>query len=277
MVKISTLWKTCQASLLALTWVLSSLSTSAHAAPATTEVISIASAINKAGQQRMLSQRIIKAYCQVHLGIKPDFSEQILQDSISLFDTQLEELRIAAVKPELQQAWAEENNNWLKMRPILLRKASNAGARKLLELDEPLLASAHKLTQLFDAESGQKAGYWINVAGRQRMLSQRVAKFYMFKKMNMATPEIETKLTQAKADFLTAHKALIGGAANNPNIQTELRLAKNQWSYLNVALLSDDDNDEAHKDSMENVATTSERILTIMNNVTEMFEKAYGN
>jgi hypothetical protein len=220
---------------------------------------------------------MVKAYCLIHLKIKPEVSQKILQDSIALFDAQLMELRAVATKPALQQAWSVENANWAKMRPVLLETPSDEGARKLHELDEPLLASAHKLTQLFDAESGQKAGYWINVAGRQRMLSQRIAKFYMFKKMGMTGPEIDQGLAQAKTEFLTAHEALIGGAANNPHIQSELRLVKNQWNYLNIALTSDDDNDEEHRGSIESVANTSERILGIMNEVTEMFEQAYSN
>lgn len=277
MIKTNTLGKVCQASLLAFTLVLSSVSTSALAAPAATETISIASAINKAGRQRMLSQRMVKAYCQIHLNVKPDFSQKILQDSIALFDTQLAELRTVAVKPGLQQAWAAENNNWAKMRPVLLETATDAGAKKLHELNEPLLASAHKLTVLFDEESGKKAGYWINVAGRQRMLSQRVAKFFMLKKMGMTDPEIDAGLAKAKAEYLTAHEALMGGAANNPHIQSELRMAKTQWNYLNIALTSDDDTDAEHMSSMESVATTSERILGIMNDVTAMFEEAYNH
>lgn len=275
MVKTRSLGRVFQSSLLALTLAFSSFSASVIAAPAATETITIASAINKAGRQRMLSQRMVKAYCQVHLGVKPDFSQKILQDSIILFDTQLVELRFAAVKPTLQQAWAAENNNWLKMRPILLEPATDAGAKKLHELNEPLLASAHKLTVLFDEESGQKAGYWINVAGRQRMLSQRVAKFYMLKKMGMTGAEIDEGLAKAKAEFMSAHEALVGGAANNPHILSELRLAKNQWNYLNIALTSDNDNDADHLTNMESVAKTSERILSIMNEVTAMFEEAY--
>lgn len=275
MVKTRSIGRVFQSSLLALTLVFTSFSASVIAAPAATEAITIASAINKAGRQRMLSQRMVKAYCLIHLGIKPELSQKILQDSIILFETQLVELRFAATKPALQQAWSAENNNWAKMRPLLMEAPSDAGARKLHELNEPLLASAHKLTVLFDEESGQKVGHWINVAGRQRMLSQRIAKFYMLKKMGMTDADIDEGLAKAKAEFVTAHEALVGGAANNPHILSELRLAKNQWNYFNIALTSDNDNDADHLTNIETVAKTSERILGIMNEVTAMFEEAY--
>lgn len=247
----------------------------AHAAPTpnTATTLTLASAINKAGRQRMLSQRMVKAYCQLALNVEPVVSQKILQDSIVLFDAQLAELRTISVKPELQQAWDKENEFWAQMRPVVSGGVNNEGAKRLMELNENLLASAHKLTQLLEAESGKTAGHWVNIAGRQRMLSQRISKFYMLKKMGFNTPEISAGLEKAKGEFLSAHDALVKGAENNPAISTELRMAKTHWNFFNVALNSDS-GDQIQ--ILEMVADTSERVLSIMDRVTGMFEQAYN-
>ncbi len=270
----------CQATFLALALSLSVPTFAAsHAAPRApapatnaSAPLTIASAINKAGRQRMLSQRMVKAYCQLALKVEPEVSQKILQDSIALFDAQLAELRSISVKPELLQAWTNESEMWTQMRPVVTGRVSAEGAKKLMELSETLLAAAHKLTQQLEVESGKQAGHWVNIAGRQRMLSQRISKFYMLRKLGFSTPESNAALDKAVADFLSAHDALVKGAQNNPNISTELRIAKTHWNFFNIAL-SNDSGDQIQL--LEMVADTSERVLAIMDRVTGMFEQAY--
>lgn len=271
----------CQATFLALALSLSvptfaaSHATPHPPAPATdaSATLTIASTINKAGRQRMLSQRMVKAYCQLVLKVEPEASQKILQDSVALFDAQLAELRGIAVKPELQQAWTSESEMWMQMRPVVTGRVSVEGAKKLMELSEPLLVAAHKLTQQLETESGKQAGHWVNIAGRQRMLSQRISKFYMLKKLGFNTPENNAALNKAVAEFLSAHEELVKGAQNNPSIATELRIAKTHWNFFNIAL--NDSGDQIQ--ILEMVADTSERLLVIMDRVTGMFEQAYNS
>lgn len=58
--------------------------------------LSPAAAINKAGRQRMLTQRMIKAYCQAGLGVMPQQSREQIRNAVKLFDAQLRELDSAA-------------------------------------------------------------------------------------------------------------------------------------------------------------------------------------
>lgn len=261
--------KLCHATVLAAAVACVAVPVNVHAAPA--GAYSVASAINKSGRQRLLSQRVVKAYCQVLLGVQPAVSQKLLQDSINLFDTQLLELGSVTTKPELQQAWAKESEAWLKVRAVVQAAPSSDGVRKLNELGDGLLETAQKLTQLLENESGKKAGYWINVAGRQRMLSQRIAKFYMLKKAGVGGAEVSNGLEKARTEFLTNHDGLVAGAANNPHIVAELRLAKSQWNYLDMALRNEG------AEQMDSVAATSERLLDVLDRITGMFEAAYAS
>ena len=57
------------------------------------EIDNMSSAINKAGRQRMLSQRIVATYAQVGQEIQTKKSKKQLKDAINLFDEQLVELK----------------------------------------------------------------------------------------------------------------------------------------------------------------------------------------
>ena len=81
--------------------ILIALSAAATALPfaAQAQVIDLNDAINKAGRQRMLSQRMGKAWLALVLGVEPAAAQLALDKSMSLFDRQLVELKAFAPTP----------------------------------------------------------------------------------------------------------------------------------------------------------------------------------
>lgn len=256
-------------------FLLVSLASNGAPLPAKPEPMGLAVAINKAGRQRMLSQRIVKAYCQIGLKVQPEKSRSILEKSANLFDAQLAELRQTAARPEIQEALVKEAALWGELRAIAVAPVSRDGARKLADLSEALLQAAHKVTQLYENASGTKTGKLVNMAGRQRMLSQRLAKFYMLKKWGFNQPEIASGIEQARKEFVSALQELNAAPQNTPAIKQELELAKIQWVFFENALAQQDGGEDLMLAS--NVATTSERILEVMDQVTSLYEKIEGN
>jgi len=251
--------------LLVCTALLSGLIGSACAQPLT-----INAAINKAGRQRMLSQRMAKAYCQIGLGVEVERSKKILEQSAALFDRQLAELKAFAPTPEIKDTYARLEQSWLVYRQLLTGSDPNLDhARKIVQASEDVLKLAQQGTVQLEAHSGTAAGKLINVAGRQRMLSQRIAKLSMFRAWDITSAQMAQDLNSAMTEFTAAQTMLTAAPQNTAAIRSELQLANTQWLFFAEALKQAEG---TRAEQLRNVATTSERILQVMDDVTGLYE-----
>ena len=234
------------------------------------QVTDINSAINKAGRQRMLSQRMAKAYLQVGQDIETERSKKILDGSISLFDRQLVELKNFAPTQEIKNTYLNLERAWLSYKDVLVGiKPSTEGARKVMEINEEVLSLAHQGTVQLEKHSGTTQGRLVNIAGRQRMLSQRMAKFYQALNWGVAPASGAAEMDKARKEFLEGLKELESAPSNTQAIKDELALGRQQWIFFENALFNRAGDKKA---AALNVATTSERILEVMNNATGMYE-----
>ena len=228
-------------------------------------------AINKAGRQRMLSQRMAKAYFQIGQQVDVERSKKILDSSISTFDRQLVELKNFAPTPEIKETYLKLEQSWLAYKDLLVGATpSQPNGRKVLDLSEQVLGLAHQGTVQLEKKSGSTAGRLVNISGRQRMLSQRMAKFYQAIAWGVANDNSPAELDKARKEFAAAHQELASAPSNTPQIKDSLELVKQQWMFFENAL-----NQKAGPDKRPQtaVATTSERILEEMETVVAQYEK----
>jgi len=235
-------------------------------------VADINEAINKAGRLRMLSQRIAKVYCQIGQGILPDQARKILATSLTLFDEHLESLQDYAPTAEIVTTYSELANAWRDYRRVATAPPTPAGGKQLATLNENVLRLAHLGTTQLELHSGTNLGRLINISGRQRMLSQRMAKFYMLRHWGIATPEMDGEARVARGEFISALDALGKARENTSAIAGELELAKVQWLFFDQALQAQSGGGKQDTDA-QNVATTSERILEVMDRITGMYAR----
>ena len=240
--------------------------------PAQAQVLNSRDAINKAGRQRMLSQRIAKAYLQLGLGVDLEQSNRILDASLSLFDRQLVELRNYAPTSEIKLNLLSAEKIWLDYKDILLGRAPNqVDAKKVLQASESLLEIANKVTQLLEKHANNRAGVLVNISGRQRMLSQRMAKLYQAIQWGVAPSDAHGLLEMARKEFIANLSLLEETPINTKAINTELALAKQQWTYFDHAIRQAPD-PRMRQQYATTVATTSERILAQMDIVTGLYQ-----
>lgn len=240
--------------------------------PAQAQVLNSSDAINKAGRQRMLSQRIAKAYLQIGMGVDLEQSNRILDASLSLFDRQLVELKNYAPTMEIKLNLLNAEKIWSSYKDILLGRApSTVDAKKVLQASESLLEIADKVTQLLEKQANNRAGKLVNISGRQRMLSQRMAKLYQAIQWGVAPGDANALLEAARKEFNANLTVLEVTPMNTKQIQTELSLAKQQWTYFDHAIRQAPD-PRMRQQYATTVATTSERILAQMDIVTGLYQ-----
>lgn len=238
--------------------------------PAMAQITDLNAAINKAGRERMLSQRMAKAYFQLGQGIDVDRSQRVLDSSIALFDRQLVELKNFAPEAHTRQTSQQLEQAWIGYKDVLVgRLPSQELALEVLRRSDQVLALAHQLTAQFEALAATPVGHLVNIAGRQRMLSQRMAKLYQAIHWKLGDETMAAELSKARKEFAAADVELNEAAVNNEAIKRDLRLVGQQWFFFQDAL--DQKGLDADKRA-HNIATTSERILEMMEEVVAGYE-----
>ena len=227
----------------------------------------LATNINRAGAQRMLSQRIVLAYCKIGLGIMPVESRRELNDSLELFDRQLIDLKTYAPTPDIREALELVERIWEPFKIMAKKPVTRDRARQLWNQDEDLLHTSQKVVRLLQDFSGRHYARLVNISGRQRMLSQRLAKLYMLREWGFDSITLEDDMETARIEFVGALRTLQEAQENSDEIRRMLEEVALQWTWFDSAL------NLVNEDPFPLIVTdSSQLILQGMDRVTSMYE-----
>ncbi len=237
--------------------------------PLRAQVGSLNDAINKAGRQRMLSQRMGKAWLALVHHTESASAQLVLDKSMALFDRQLVELKAYAPTAEIRENYTRLEASWSEYKAALVgSRPGKPGATGVLENDARVLALAHQGTVQYEALSGKPVGKLVNVAGRQRMLSQRMAKFYYAAMLPVDAERAKAEIVKARGEFLAAMALLRNAPEATDGIRNELTLADSQWIFFDHALQR---MQGANAHALSDVFVTSENLLSVMDRVTTQY------
>jgi nitrate/nitrite-specific signal transduction histidine kinase len=236
------------------------------------QVSDINDAINKAGRQRMLSQRLAKAWLALGQDVSTQRAEKVLTDSMAVFDRQLTELKFFSPTPDIRGTYNKLEAAWGEYKGALVgARPASAATPNLLALDAQVLALANQGTQQLEQHAGKSTGKLVNIAGRQRMLSQRMAKFQLAINWRAtAADEAAAKIEEARREFIAGLDTLTKAPESNTNIQQQLALAQQQWVFFDAALRS---TNSPGKRAGEDLFAASENILQVMDQITGLYAR----
>ena len=148
------------------------------------------------------------------------------------------------------------------------------GAGAVLAADARVLALAHQGTVQYEAASGKPVGKLVNIAGRQRMLSQRMAKFYLAATLPVDAATANAEIAKARGEFLAAMDVLRNAPEATVRIREELQLADGQWVFFDSALKKMQPGTTGKP--LSDVFVSSENLLAVMDRVTGLYSAVKG-
>ncbi|MCU7959163.1 MAG: type IV pili methyl-accepting chemotaxis transducer N-terminal domain-containing protein [gamma proteobacterium symbiont of Bathyaustriella thionipta] len=224
-------------------------------------------AINQAGRQRMLGQRIVKDYLLIGQNLKVNAARKQLQASIDLYQHQHDNIKAFSSNPLVSYTLKEIDPVWSKFKALASSKPEKSQAIQLNKLGEQLLDLNQLLVISMRDEANTEQAKMVNMAGRQRMLSQRLAKAYLMLNWNIADARCKRSLNSIQSEFSNALQQLSTSELNTPEITRALQKVSSHWKMLELSL----GDLEGGKRAPLAVANGSDRILKEMNRITGMY------
>ena len=224
-------------------------------------------AINRAGQQRMLSQRLVKLYALACSRTDGAAAALLMKESVQRVEDNL-----AALEADLSAATygdliAVARTGWKELRGLLdaAPRASELG--RLDEADEAVLQQADALVLALESSGLATRVHVINIAGRQRMLSQRMAKLGLLQSLAADKLALDPLLAQTAGEFERGLATLEQAPLSTPHIRTMLARGEASWQELRTALAG-----AAQRAGRMKVAGASEELLEVFDRLTEAYQ-----
>lgn len=232
------------------------------------EIKTLSSAINKAGRQRMLTQRIVATYSQVGMDIMTKKSTRQLSDTVNLFETQLDELKKFRKSGKINKQLLLVTKLWQPLQKIAREPVDKSKAKELRAIAEKTLSASHQIVLMLQEESSTKSSQLVNISGRQRMLSQRLSSLYMLQSWGFNDKKYTNDYEQALREFQAALSELNTSSLTSKEIKQKLIKAKRELSMFERS---------SHHKSGDYiplmVKISADKLLTVMNDVTHLYEK----
>jgi len=232
------------------------------------EVLTMGSALNKAGRQRMLTQNIMKNYLALGLEVDVVRARDELDKSVALFEEQYQELTEYAPSDTIRQSLSKVEDLWFEYRTLAIGKVSRENAAKILDRNNAILAACHQVVLDLEAFAGRKSAQMVNTSGRQRMLSQRIAAYYFAQAWGFRDQEFVVEFENAKAQYGAGLQALVGFDKNTVDLRQALKKVEAQWQFSNTGFEQlEDGNYVPHV-----ISVTTTGMLKRMDAITHLYE-----
>jgi hypothetical protein len=228
-------------------------------------------AVNRAARIRALSQRVVKLKAQQLLGVNLETTSDSIIANEKLLASHMQLLSStvpAAIRPKFD-ALGVLTSKLATQSAVKPSKESlaetNATASAAILAADDLTAELQKLSKL-------KAIEVVLESGRERMLSQRMAKNYFLMAANVEPKTIAAAIDADRTQFSELLKRLGESSVADSKIKQEISAAAGRYKRYDELLADKSDKNLSSKQHLGSIATLSEQVLSNMHEITMMFE-----
>ncbi len=212
----------------------------------------LARSINLAGKQRMLTQKMSKEALLIRSKIDTEENIKKLKQSSSLFDKTLKGLMngdsslnlVAINDPKIKEQLLRVQKLWnpfyQHIKEIIDAKADDKSYNYIESHNLELLKEMNKAVSLYSSQDKSNGSFKlandINLAGKQRMLTQKMAKDLLFINNNIKKEEYLQDFQKSRELFTKTLDGLFNGSSELnlkgtklPMITKKLQIVKKLW------------------------------------------------
>lgn len=227
-------------------------------------------AVNRAGQLRMLSQRLVKLYAAQTSEFDLAATGGLLADSVRRVDDTIAILRRSLSKATFGDLIDSVAHPWASLQAAMKPPATRDSLLAIDTVAEDLLQNAERLTANLEAAGLASTLRVINISGRQRMLVQKVAKQALITALLDTAPRpVNPLLETTIGAFVQGMTYLNAVPLSTVVIRADLARAETLWREFQAALAQAR---TAH--GQQSVVSLSETLTAVFDQLTEQYERS---
>ena len=195
--------------------------------------------VNIAGKQRMLSQRIAKDYLYAGKNISKSKAQKQLKQSLAELTTSHKILVKSINDEEIRNLLAFVEMGTEDFEATANEAFTLDNAQLIIDLSESMLEGSEYVVQSLKETVAVSESKIVEIAGKQRMLGQRIAKYYIAYQSGIKDKNTVEQMNTAVEDFAKTHEKLMANQENTPAINAKLNSIDRLWKivykfYLNI-------------------------------------------
>lgn len=196
--------------------------------------------VNACGRLRVLSQRMAIAWALIRAGVGTEKAWVRLRMLDAEFTRNLDRLAAVALDAPVADAVREIARRWPDYRLLLFDTQTGPGdAARVFESSEAVLRAADDLTNRAEATVSNPDARWVNVAGRNRMLSQRIGKCFLFQDWPGCGDVTQSLIRESCEGFDRNLSALRDHPLGPPELGAQIGEVAFQWGRFMKSMAPD--------------------------------------
>jgi nitrate/nitrite-specific signal transduction histidine kinase len=228
------------------------------------------SLIDIAGKQRMLSQRMAKDYLYKGKHVATAKASKQLVSAMGEFQSAQKTLQSSINDEEIKNLLEFVQMSMDEFKAIAQQPFDLNNAQLVIDLGESILEGSQYVVDSIKKKANHKESNIVAISGKQRMLSQRIAKYYIAYQSGINDKNTVDQMNETVISFTKNLNTLMSNSSNTTQINQKLNEINKLWKIVYKFYLG------IEKGGLPFIVyTTTDNITKKMDEITKLYVKLY--